>query len=60
MSLRSFFSAMRTRTTPYSSRSSLIRDEPIAQQQTRRQRELKECEKRNKELTDELIRRERN
>lgn len=59
MSLRSFSSAMRTRSTPYSSRGSLIRDDRIAQQQARRQRELKECEKRNKELTDELIRRER-
>lgn len=56
MTLRSFSSAMRTRSTPYSSRSSLIRDESIAQQQARRQRELKECAKRNKELTDYLTR----
>lgn len=56
MSLRGFSSAMRTRSTPYSSRGSLIRDEPITQQQARRQRELKECKKRNKDLTDYLAR----
>lgn len=56
MSLRGFSSAMRTRSAPYSRRGSLIRAEPIAQQQARRQRELKECEKRNKELTDYLAR----
>jgi hypothetical protein len=53
MTLRSFSSSVRTRSTPYSRRGALIRDESLAQQQARRQRELEECMKRNKELTDE-------
>jgi hypothetical protein len=54
MILRSFSSAMRTRSTPYNRRGALIRDEPIAQQQARRQRELEECMKRNAELTKSM------
>lgn len=54
MTLRSFSSAMRTRSTSYSRRGTLVRDEPIAQQQARRQRELEECMKRNKELTKSM------
>lgn len=48
MSLRSFSSAMRTRSAPYSSRGPLIRDESLAQQQARRQRELKKIERSSK------------
>jgi len=55
MKFKSFSSAMRTRSIPYSRRGTLIRDESIAQQQARRRRELEDCMKRNKELTDELI-----
>jgi hypothetical protein len=54
MTLRSFSSAMQTRSTPYSRRGTSIRDESIAQQQARRQRELEECMKRNKELTKSM------
>lgn len=51
MSLRGFSSAMRTRSTPYSRRGALIRDESMAQQQARHRRELKESEKYNRALT---------